>query len=62
MSWLFGGKTEEQKKEAELKNSLGFDPAQVSDVSSILQAPGVLDSSRLHPLAGLEKGVEYLDL
>ena len=62
MSWLFGGKTEEQKKESELKNSLGFDPSQVSDVSSILQAPGVLDSTRLHPLAGLEKGVEYLDL
>lgn len=62
MSWLFGGKKDEQKKESEFKNSLGFDPAQVSDVSSILQAPGVLDSSKLHPLAGLEKGVEYLDL
>lgn len=62
MSWLFGGKTDEQKKEQDLKKSLGFDPAQVTDVSSILLAPGVLDSSKLHPLAGLDKGIEYLDL
>lgn len=62
MSWLFGGKTQEEKQQDSLKNSLGFDPAQVSDVSTILQTPGVLDSSKLHPLAGLEKGVEYLDL
>lgn len=62
MSWLFGGKSEEQKNEESLKQSLGFDPAQVSDVSSIILAPGVLDSSRLHPLAGLDKGIEYLDL
>ncbi|ODV68131.1 mitochondrial import i [Hyphopichia burtonii NRRL Y-1933] len=60
MSWLFGGKSEEQKQQ-ELKQSLGFDPSQVSDVSSFLQ-PGVLDTQRLHPLAGLDKGVEYLDL
>ena len=62
MSWLFGGKSQEEKNQESLKQSLGFDPAQVSDVSSILQAPGVLDSTKLHPLAGLEKGVEYLDL
>lgn len=62
MSWLFGSKTEEQKKEAELKKSLGFDVSQVSDVSNIFQTPGVLDSQKLHPLAGLEKGIEYLDL
>ncbi|CAK7913061.1 mitochondrial import inner membrane translocase subunit Tim23p [[Candida] anglica] len=62
MSWLFGGKTEEQKKEESFKQQLGFDPAQVSDVSSILSAPGVLDTQKLHPLAGLEKGIEYLDL
>ncbi|CAH2350638.1 mitochondrial import inner membrane translocase subunit Tim23p [[Candida] railenensis] len=62
MSWLFGGKTEQPKKEESLQQTLGFDPAQVSDVSSILSAPGVLDSARLHPLAGLDKGIEYLDL
>lgn len=62
MSWLFGGKSQEEKQQDSLKKSLGFDPAQVSDVSTILLAPGVLDSSKLHPLAGLEKGVEYLDL
>lgn len=63
MSWIFGGsKTEAQNQDEALKNSLGFDPAQVSDVSSILLAPGVLDSARLHPLAGLDKGIEYLDL
>lgn len=62
MSWLFGGKTEQPKKEESLQQTLGFDPAQVSDVSSILLAPGVLDSARLHPLAGLDKGIEYLDL
>lgn len=62
MSWLFGGKSESQKKEEDLKKSLGFDPSAVSDVSSIFQSPGVLDSQRLHPLAGLDKGIEYLDL
>lgn len=61
MSWLFGGKSEE-KKNSDFSKSLGFDPAQVSDVSSIIQTPGALDASRLHPLAGLEKGVEYLDM
>lgn len=59
MSWLFG-KTEEKKAE-DLKKSLGFDPAQVSDVNNFLQ-PGIIDSQRLHPLAGLDKGIEYLDL
>lgn len=62
MSWLFGGKSQEEKQQDSLKQSLGFDPAQVSDVSTILLTPGVLDSTKLHPLAGLEKGVEYLDL
>lgn len=61
MSWLFGGKSEAQKEE-EFKKTLGFDPSAVSDVSSIFQSPGVLDSQRLHPLAGLDKGIEYLDL
>lgn len=58
MSWLFGQSSEKSS----VSLTLGFDPAQVSDVSSIIQAPGVLDSSRLHPLAGLDKGIEYLDL
>ncbi|KAK6457197.1 Tim17/Tim22/Tim23/Pmp24 family-domain-containing protein [Scheffersomyces xylosifermentans] len=67
MSWLFGGSSStpeatEAQKQADLKKSLGFDPSQVADVSSILNTPGVLDSSRLHPLAGLDKGIEYLDL
>ncbi|KAF8004337.1 import inner membrane translocase subunit TIM23 [Metschnikowia aff. pulcherrima] len=61
MSWLFGGKTQD-KAQASADHSLGFDPAQVSDVSTIILAPGVLDSSKLHPLAGLDKGIEYLDL
>lgn len=54
MSWLFGSKSDESK--------LGFDPAQVSDVSDIIRTPGLFDASRLHPLAGLDKGIEYLDL
>lgn len=58
MSWLFGGKSVSQEKDT----GLGFDPAQVTNVSSIISSPGALDPSRLHPLAGLEKGVEYLDL
>lgn len=62
MSWLFGGKTQQEKQQDDLKQTLGFDPAQVADVSAIIQAPGVLDSSRLHPLAGLDKGIEYMDL
>lgn len=72
MSWLFGSNknTEEkaQQYSAEasdnnkLKQTLGFDPAQVTNVSNIISTPGALDPSRLHPLAGLERGVEYLDL
>lgn len=57
MSWLFGSSSE---KPSSL--NLGFDPSEVSDVASIILAPGVLDSSKLHPLAGLDKGIEYLDL
>lgn len=62
MSWLFGGKSGSQENKNDVDNSLGFDPAQVTNVSSIISSPGVLDPARLHPLAGLEKGVEYLDL
>ncbi|EDK36710.1 hypothetical protein PGUG_00808 [Meyerozyma guilliermondii ATCC 6260] len=61
MSWLFGGK-QDQKSDTAASNTLGFDPAQVSDVSSIIQTPGVLNTAQLHPLAGLDKGIEYLDL
>ncbi|CUM65970.1 uncharacterized protein PRCAT00003624001 [Priceomyces carsonii] len=61
MSWLFGGKTTDTK-DSDTKQSLGFDPSQVSNVSDIINAPGALDSAKLHPLAGLEKGIEYLDL
>lgn len=60
MSWIFGG-NKEQKKDT-LKESLGYDPALAADVSAIISTPGALDVSRLHPLAGLDKGVEYLDL
>lgn len=65
MSWLFGGSntsTSETENKEKLQQTLGFDPNQVSDVSNILKSPGVLDTQRLHPLAGLEKGIEYLDL
>lgn len=61
MSWLFGGKQDQQSK-SEATSSLGFDPAQVSDVSSIIQSPNVFNASQLHPLAGLDRGIEYLDL
>lgn len=63
MSWLFG--TPAKKKEEQSGNidsRLGFDPSTITDVSSIISTPGGLDTQRLHPLAGLEKGVEYLDL
>jgi len=62
MSWLFGGKSQEEKQQDNLKQTLGFDPAQVADVSAIISAPGVLSSQKLHPLAGLDKGIEYMDL
>lgn len=52
MSW-FGNRQE---------SSLGFDSKQVEDVSSFIRSPSFLESSKLHPLAGLDKGVEYLDL
>lgn len=73
MSWLFGynstasqqQKQQEQQQEsaqAAIDPRLGFDPNSIADVSQIISTPGGLDTSRLHPLAGLEKGVEYLDL
>lgn len=62
MSWLFGSGNKEDRSQSEDRRELGFDPSQVTNVSSIFQTPGTLDASRLHPLAGLDKGVEYLDL
>lgn len=62
MSWLFGGSAKETSENQKLQETLGFDPSQVADVSNILKAPGVLDTQKLHPLAGLDKGIEYLDL
>lgn len=73
MSWLFGRSSstknkDEQKQETSssgdsgLEKTLGFDPSQLTNVSNIISSAGVLDPARLHPLAGLEKGVEYLDL
>ncbi|GMF49794.1 hypothetical protein BVG19_g5326 [[Candida] boidinii] len=69
MSWIFGGSQkkqvspeEEQKiKDENLKQQLGFDPNSISDISTILKNQ-TLDASSLHPLAGLEKELEYLDL
>ena len=60
MSWLFGGKksnAEQQEQQTQgldpandskLKQTLGFDPSQVTNVSNIISTPGALDTSRLH--------------
>lgn len=61
MSWLFGSKKQETT-EPEATSLLGFDPAQVTDINNVIKTPGALDPARLHPLAGLGKGIEYLDL
>ncbi|EDK44215.1 Mitochondrial import inner membrane translocase subunit tim23 [Lodderomyces elongisporus] len=70
MSWIFGKPTQSQDDQSndQLKQRLGFDPREVSDVNTIISSPSSetassLNSSLLlHPLAGLEKGIEYLDL
>jgi import inner membrane translocase subunit TIM23 len=54
MSWLFG------KKEQPKEQTFAFDPSD-NDVSSFL-TPGALDVAKLHPLAGLNQGLEYLNL
>ena len=73
MSWIFG---KPQSNDDSLKERLGFDPKEVSDVQSIISTPGSINTSTgndtssssssyaalLHPLAGLDKGIEYLDL
>lgn len=63
MSFLFGSKKQDSgADDRKLQETLGFDPQQVTNVANIIATPGALDPSRLHPLAGLERGVEYLDL
>ncbi|CDO54242.1 hypothetical protein DV495_004446 [Geotrichum candidum] len=59
MSWIFGGKQEEAQKPTQ-EVTFAFDPASVQDVSSFLSAP--IDAAKLHPLAGLDKGLEYLNI
>ncbi|CAB4255404.1 similar to Saccharomyces cerevisiae YNR017W TIM23 Essential component of the Translocase of the Inner Mitochondrial membrane (TIM23 complex) [Maudiozyma barnettii] len=44
-----------------VSNHNEIDTSKLTNIASILTTPG-FDSSRLHPLAGLEKGVEYMDL
>ncbi|GMG23127.1 unnamed protein product [Ambrosiozyma monospora] len=77
MSWLFGAPPKkEEAKEVVLDDNSGVvpsiqDPTSNSnsinnnnnsqDVSSILQSQ-YLDPASLHPLAGLDKEIEYLDL
>lgn len=63
MSWLFGGTSSNSSQKS--SNDPPTSPASALDdtsISSILKAPGAFESAALHPLAGLEKGIEYLDL
>ncbi|CDH11000.1 probable Mitochondrial import inner membrane translocase subunit TIM23 [Zygosaccharomyces bailii ISA1307] len=65
MGWFGKSDPKEQKPQQQsdsLEQTLGFDPSQLSNVSNVISTPGALDVSKLHPLAGLDKGVEYLDL
>ncbi|KAI5957917.1 TIM23 [Candida margitis] len=80
MSWIFGKPQQQQQQQQassndeSLKERLGFDPKEVSDVQTIISTPGSIHNnasnntstssyaSLLHPLAGLDKGIEYLDL
>lgn len=58
MSWLFGSSKKEETPTQEV--TFAFDPASVQDVSSFLSTP--IDASKLHPLAGLDRGLEYLNI
>lgn len=65
MSWIFGGSNNNQQTSQPASSSppevtFAFDPASVQDVSSFLSAP--IDAAKLHPLAGLDKGLEYLNI
>lgn len=70
MSWIFGksstnndnNTTATTNDQLSIKQTLGFDPKEVADVNTIISTPGAISASRLHPLAGLDKGIEYLDL
>ncbi|CAR27885.1 hypothetical protein ZYGR_0N03720 [Zygosaccharomyces rouxii] len=66
MGWFSRSEPQEQKNSQEqdsnLEQTLGFDPSQLTNVSNVIQTPGALDVNKLHPLAGLDKGVEFLDL
>ncbi|VVT43487.1 uncharacterized protein SAPINGB_P000008 [Magnusiomyces paraingens] len=69
MGWFFGNNNNNNSNEtsaqvssiepAKSEYSLGFDPSTVN-VSSILSSP--IDSTKLHPLAGLDRGLEYLNI
>ncbi|ODQ67201.1 essential protein of the mitochondrial inner membrane, component of the mitochondrial import system [Nadsonia fulvescens var. elongata DSM 6958] len=64
MSWLFGGNSKkeqqpEQKPEVQ-EQAFSFDSTSAQDVSSFLSTP--MDTSRLHPLAGLNDTLEYLNI
>lgn len=63
MMWIFGSSSlNEATPLSDSNSSIDFDISQVPNVSSIIMAPGIFDISKLHPLAGLDKGIEYLDL
>ncbi|EWC47320.1 hypothetical protein DRE_00288 [Drechslerella stenobrocha 248] len=71
MSWwdsITGRKTTQSPKSVEATSEphdyfvpAPFDPSTAADVTSFLNTPA-LDPSTLHPLAGLEAGLEYLKL
>lgn len=72
MSWLFGSllaPAPAQVKEANLADPAaarldknGVPQTEIDRTSSFLQSPYFAEAAKLHPLAGLYKGVEYLDL
>lgn len=64
MSWIFGGNSSSKQGQQEAveapKNEVtfNFDPSSVQDVNSFLN----VDATKLHPLAGLDQGLEYLNI
>lgn len=67
MSWIFGGSSKQETSTSSQETStpsqevtFAFDPSSAQDVSSFLSTP--IDASRLHPLAGLDRGLEYLSI
>lgn len=61
MSLLFGSSQQPQNQQSST-GSLGYNSQDVKGASSFLQNGGLWDAAKLHPLAGLDRGVEYLDL